>query len=710
MIRNVPGGMDIAPDWIAVVRSSRPETFCDPMATPLKLGLALSGGGFRATLFHLGMIRFLRDAELLQKVELIVSVSGGSILAAHLALNWDRYVGSKKEFDAAAAQIIDFVQLDVRNRIMRRLPLLYPLRVLEHLIRRGDSRRFISSGILERLYDKHLYAGKCVNDLPNCPELHILATNVSEGCLCSFSRHGLLMKIRGSKPALLPARLTRVSLAVAASSAFPGFFPPVRMSADEVGLQTGEFPTQSFTDGGVFDNLGVRAFDLLHESAPPVNEILVSDVGKTFRILPKTQLGLIRETMRATDVLYDRVWQLEKAHFETDGRFLFVPAVQSVEPKDDPTALSTMIQPEIANIRTDLDRFSPLEIKLLVQHGYCVARAQCRSKPESFGSNLPCTPPWDPFAVDAMAGPAPALQSLLAQDDATIARKVRLSAERRISALIDFRDWATYVYLPLIALLFIVLPLKAWSFVQRAKSDASVVNAVTQNEPDLRKILEVVRSDPPRDWPAQVVQEQVEPTPIKTEGFEFLSDTYIVDLRQWRPKNRDKAYYYRRIRARKLSDDNRLVVQYVQPFKDINFRCGPEKLKPVVRRIKAQPGEREVMWEIEFDFSSVPRGRITEVTIEANLQDVAASTGLTEKWVRYQPQFKTDDASVWLLFPKDQPYENFTLSSYPIERPEDARPVDTRYAINHPQGSILAWVVANPEVGYVYECQWTLQD
>src|SRR5262245_61557089 len=78
-----------------------------------RIGLSLSGGGFRATLFHLGMIRFLREANLLGSVTHITSVSGGSILAAHLVLNWKRYCGSLEEFDAAAAEVIRFVQMDV---------------------------------------------------------------------------------------------------------------------------------------------------------------------------------------------------------------------------------------------------------------------------------------------------------------------------------------------------------------------------------------------------------------------------------------------------------------------------------------------------------------------------------------------------------------------------------------------------------------------
>ena len=93
-----------------------------------RIGLALSGGGFRATLFHLGMVRFLREANILPQVTHITSVSGGSILAAHLVLNWQRYNDSLEEFDAAAAELIRFVQLDIRNRVVRRFPLTMPIR------------------------------------------------------------------------------------------------------------------------------------------------------------------------------------------------------------------------------------------------------------------------------------------------------------------------------------------------------------------------------------------------------------------------------------------------------------------------------------------------------------------------------------------------------------------------------------------------------
>ncbi len=161
-----------------------------------RLGLALSGGGLRATLFHLGVVRFLRDAGLLRDVTHIVSVSGGSILGAHLALNWERYNASAAEFEAVASKILDFVRLDARNYVARRIPFLAPVRLLQRLPLRGVSHTFSETRLLERLYARHLYGDARVHQLPESPELHLLTTNVSEGGLCSFTRDGLIMQRR----------------------------------------------------------------------------------------------------------------------------------------------------------------------------------------------------------------------------------------------------------------------------------------------------------------------------------------------------------------------------------------------------------------------------------------------------------------------------------------------------------------------------------
>jgi predicted acylesterase/phospholipase RssA len=93
-------------------------------------GLALSGGGFRATLFHLGVIRRLCAEGLLDQLSSIASVSGGSVTAAHLLANWQAYSSTPKSFDEIAEKLISVTKLDVRGRILRRLPLLWCLALI----------------------------------------------------------------------------------------------------------------------------------------------------------------------------------------------------------------------------------------------------------------------------------------------------------------------------------------------------------------------------------------------------------------------------------------------------------------------------------------------------------------------------------------------------------------------------------------------------
>src|SRR5262249_44341524 len=100
--------------------------------------------------------------------------------------------------------------------------------------------------------------------------------------------------------------------------------------------------------------------------------VLVSDVGKKIVVQSNLQAGgLIRTALRASDILMDRVWQLETEKFKDVPGFVFAPITEVVEPAEDATALHPEMQRQVVRIRTDLDRFSPLEISSLVRHGYC---------------------------------------------------------------------------------------------------------------------------------------------------------------------------------------------------------------------------------------------------------------------------------------------------------------------------------------------------
>ena len=82
--------MHAGPDFAARSSVEKAIEFPCRADDPSEVGLALSGGGLRATLFHLGGLIRLRELGWLGRIDRISSVSGGSIMAAILARAWTR--------------------------------------------------------------------------------------------------------------------------------------------------------------------------------------------------------------------------------------------------------------------------------------------------------------------------------------------------------------------------------------------------------------------------------------------------------------------------------------------------------------------------------------------------------------------------------------------------------------------------------------------
>jgi predicted acylesterase/phospholipase RssA len=515
-----------------------------------KIGLALSGGGFRATLYHLGLVRFLRDAGLLSQVTHITSVSGGSIIAAHLALNWDLYTGSANEFDRAASKLLAFIRMDVRNRILRRFPLGLLLRGPRRLLGLSN-RQLTRTGWLENQYEKHLFGDKSLFELPERPQLHLLATNLSEGCLCSFNRDGLWMmqeKAGRSEIERVRVGLMTVPMAVTASSAFPGFFPPLELTGHDVGARGGEFGRQAYTDGGVFDNLGVRMFRWLTPLLGGDNAldgVLVSDVGNRIRIQSSQAGGLIRTALRATDILMDRVWQLETESFQDTFGFVFARVTDVVGPHEDSTALHPEVQRQVANTRTDIDAFSLLEISCLIRQGYCIGRKACRSRADLFGAELPSSPPWDPVPPASLPRNVSPDSRLDGSNQETnpstiLARQLQSSSSRRIwGALLSFRDWTSILYIPLIVLLLVVPYFLIDSYLQ-SRRVSQLIESISHGSPDFETMGQLMRG-PMRSFKGVAVEEVRNFEPLNYKGFNILQDSQILDLRQWTPTAAGKA-------------------------------------------------------------------------------------------------------------------------------------------------------------------------
>ena len=337
------------------------------------LALCLSGGGFRATFFHLGVIRFLRDRGFLQYVRHIYSVSGGSILAGHLAIHWNAYCDSLADdgFHRASSELVRFGLLDLRGRIVRRQILL------GWLFR--DHRRTRQLEIhYSRLFGK-TEIGEIGRD---GPEFRFVATSMTTGDCCVFTRDGFgVVAEDGLRKYTAPD--LPLALAVAASSAFPPLFPPVTLTREAVHASEAELPySDRLSDGGVFDNIGISVVkhDLSTRQTNEPEFIIVSDASAAFdwRLSAKFG-GIVSRTARATDILMQRVSRSERVSQINDKPVVWL----SIENVVNPTVFAEpgleflpqdrAIQRMLKNVRTDLDFFSLDEIRALVRHGYEVA-------------------------------------------------------------------------------------------------------------------------------------------------------------------------------------------------------------------------------------------------------------------------------------------------------------------------------------------------
>jgi NTE family protein len=238
------------------------------------VGLCLSGGGYRAMLFHLGALQQLNETGELRTLDRISSVSGGSITAATLGLHWE------------SLEWKDGVAQNLREEVVEPVCALAGHTIDVSSVLEGFLP-FTSVG--ERVadaYREHLFGDHTLQDLPadgEGPRFVICATNVETGVLLRFSRPYIadyrVGTIRDPQVALADA--------VAASSAFPPVLSPFKLDfrgADWETVDGNDLAGDehfrgriSLSDGGVYDNLGLETV------WKRCRTVLISDGGGHFQ-------------------------------------------------------------------------------------------------------------------------------------------------------------------------------------------------------------------------------------------------------------------------------------------------------------------------------------------------------------------------------------------------------------------------------------------
>jgi len=266
------------------------------------VGLCLSGGGYRAMLFHLGALWRLNQAKLLEGLDRVSSVSGGSITAATLGLHWR----SLEWRDGVAENLEDLVVNPVRALADETIDVSS---VIEGFAPFTSVGRRVAHA-----YREHLFGRETLQALPDQdrgPRFVICATNLESGTLFRFSR-----------PYAADYRVGRISTpsieladAVAASSAFPPVLSPFELDLREADWET--MPGNELveprwrdkidlSDGGVYDNLGLETV------WKRCDTVLISDGGGQTPDDPNPPNDWPRQSLRVLHLIDNQVRSLRK--------------------------------------------------------------------------------------------------------------------------------------------------------------------------------------------------------------------------------------------------------------------------------------------------------------------------------------------------------------------------------------------------------------
>ncbi len=378
-----------------------------------KIGLALSGGGSRAIAFHLGCLRALNRLELLDRVAVLSTVSGGSVIGAY----FHAHRGDFPSFEAkirdvlaqglvkpmrakflgmlglkiiAAFMVIGFVAACVALIRLgaKGLSLIVPRwfsSYWERLNIRSPLHRFASrTTLLEAALDEVLFKGACLNDLPRQPHLVVNVTELRTGSAFRFGT----MESGSWRWGKLHRNNVSVAHAVAASAAYPLFLP----AFDETLTfeKNGELNNSRviLTDGGIYDNLGLGCLwpDRLRDislNVIPVDTIICCSAGYGLRHEPPSQFILAR-MLSVFSTLFDRaqnasMHRLHEAKRSGQIKSFILPYLGQLD-RELPNPPANLVRREEAHAYpTDFSAMADEWIERLSLRGeqltFCLARA-----------------------------------------------------------------------------------------------------------------------------------------------------------------------------------------------------------------------------------------------------------------------------------------------------------------------------------------------
>ena len=359
---------------------------------------ALSGGGFRASFFHAGVLRALVRLGLKQNIKVISSVSGGSITNALFGICFDRIITVNDYDDLVLRPLVEFSNINPRS-------LLFRHRIKSTLIAGTASmtgfgnlfasftNKLNSELFMEKL-DEYLFKGYSLADFSKNVRIVINSTNLNNGARFRFDNHDFGDYKLGYSREI---HTVPISQAVMASACYPGLFSPLQFKSGrhkfylrdklkrDTGILTHVSDSIHLADGGIYDNLGYYSIKSEIDRGRQ-GFVLISDASNHFANNNK-EYSITNSLLRISDILMEQVTNRDRASImhkldsgdwlgsyfklENSCRWYREYEHERASKADEVPKLgwSDSVASRIAHIRTDLDTFSEQEVKCLVYHG-----------------------------------------------------------------------------------------------------------------------------------------------------------------------------------------------------------------------------------------------------------------------------------------------------------------------------------------------------
>lgn len=274
---------------------------------PRNIGIALSGGGIRAAIFHLGLFKWLAENELLEEIKCISSVSGASLcvgmIYSHNNLQWP----TSKEFLTKVLPSVEKILLsnDLQLSALSRL-IISPAY--------WNKKVNIVAKSLESKWGVH---GN-LSDLANDVMWYINCTTYETGKRFYFCHE----KMGDYKIGYVEKPNIPLSDVMAASAGFPILIGPYSLQTDAYHWMSGEHSNTNWQpphktihlwDGGVYDNLGLESiykFDNGGFLKDGIEFMIISNASASINFYHRQYIRAGRNLKRILDISMDQVTAL----------------------------------------------------------------------------------------------------------------------------------------------------------------------------------------------------------------------------------------------------------------------------------------------------------------------------------------------------------------------------------------------------------------